>query len=252
MEEDALEGKKQASHFRRMIITGVLTLIPLWITWFVMKLLFVTLSEIGSPVVRAASHWIRDFAPILSTWLLSPWVEDLFSVFLSLLALYFLGLLATVVVGKQVIRAIEELISKIPFVQTLYGASKKLIQSLQSDPEKLQRVVMISFPHEGMKALGFVTASLKDKDNGQELAAVYVPTTPNPTSGYLEIIPSDQLVPTDMSIEEAMTFIISGGTISPENIAYTLSNPASPGMGEPKPDKPESDNAETLSSSPKK
>ncbi len=220
MEEEALEVKNQGSHFRRMIITGVLTLIPLWITWFVMELLFVTLSEIGAPVVRATSHWIKDFAPILSKWLLSPLVQDLFSVFLSLLALYILGLAATVVVGKQVIRIIEGFIAKIPFVQTLYGSSKKLIQSLQSDPEKLQRVVMISFPHNGMKVLGFVTASLKDKENGQELAAVYVPTTPNPTSGYLEIVPADQLVSTDMSIEEAMTFIISGGTISPESIAF--------------------------------
>ncbi len=221
METPEPQPKKQGSHFRRMIITGILTMIPLWITWLVLEIMFVTLSEIGGPSVRTASHWLRDSAPALSRWLQLPWVTDLFAVLLSLLALYLLGLTATFVLGKQLIRIIEKIIAKIPFVQTVYGSTKKLIQSLQSDPEKLQRVVMISFPHSGMKALGFVTASLKDKDSGQELAAVYVPTTPNPTSGYLEIVPADQLVPMDMSVEEAMTFIISGGTISPETIAYS-------------------------------
>jgi uncharacterized membrane protein len=113
------------------------------------------------------------------------------------------------------------LITKIPFVQTVYGSTKKLIQSLQTDPGKLQRVVLIDFPSKEMKAIGFVTAMLKDKVSGEALAAVYVPTTPNPTSGYLEIVPADRLIPTTMTIEEAMTFIISGGTVSPETIAYS-------------------------------
>lgn len=224
METDQPE-KKQAPHLRRMLVAGILTVIPLWITWFVLKLVFVTLSEIGEPTVVAAAHALRDRAPAVSHWLLLPWVEDLFSVLLTLLALYLLGLGATFVIGKRIIRLFEEIITRIPFVQTVYGSTKTLIESLRQDPEKLQRVVMIEFPSSEMKTIGFVTAMIKDAATDEELAAVYVPTTPNPTSGYLEIVPTKKLIATDMSIEEAMRFIISGGTVSPESVAYSKSKP---------------------------
>jgi uncharacterized membrane protein len=73
-----------------------------------------------------------------------------------------------------------------------------------------------------MKTIGFVTAMLKDSDTGEDLAAVYVPTTPNPTSGYLEVVPANRLVPTSLSMEEAMSFIISGGTSAPEELRFNL------------------------------
>jgi len=74
-----------------------------------------------------------------------------------------------------------------------------------------------------MKTVGFVTQTMIDEDTGQKLAAVYVPTTPNPTSGYLEIVPVEHLVSTDWSMDEAMTFIISGGAVAPERLNYTQS-----------------------------
>ena len=82
-------------------------------------------------------------------------------------------------------------------------------------------MVLIDFPHKEMKSVGFVTRILQDERTGQELAAVYVPTTPNPTSGYLEIVPVDRLTPTDWTVDEAMTFIISGGAVSPDKIPFS-------------------------------
>ena len=93
-------------------------------------------------------------------------------------------------------------------MQTIYGSTKKLLSVLQQKPEKLQRVVLIEFPSPEMKTVGFVTRIMKDQTSGKELAAVYVPTTPNPTSGYLEIVPVEKLISTDWTVEEAMTFII--------------------------------------------
>ena len=110
-------------------------------------------------------------------------------------------------------------------ITTVYGATKQLIQAFQRKPEGgLQRVVLIEFPHRQMKAVGFVTTTFVDEATGIDLAAVYVPTTPNPTSGYLEIVPIDTLVSLDWTMDEAMTFIISGGTVSPGRIRF--SNPA--------------------------
>jgi uncharacterized membrane protein len=82
-------------------------------------------------------------------------------------------------------------------------------------------VVLIEFPSPEMKTVGFVTRTMQDKSSGKQLAAVYVPTTPNPTSGYLEIVPVDKLVSTEWTIDEAMNFIISGGAVAPDNVPYT-------------------------------
>ena len=111
--------------------------------------------------------------------------------------------------------------NSVPVVQTIYGSTRKLIQSLQQEPTQIQRVVLIEFPSPGMKAVGFVTHVLRDEGTGEELAAVYVPTTPNPTSGYLEIMPIGGVTATDWSVDEAMTFIISGGVVSPDHIHFS-------------------------------
>src|SRR5690606_12989928 len=105
----------------------------------------------------------------------------------TLLALYILGFAASRVLGRRLLGAFERLIARIPLAHTIYSGSKKLMSMLQTRPEGTQRVVLIDFPSPGLKAVGFVTRVFRDAD-GAELAAVYVPTTPNPTGGYLEIV----------------------------------------------------------------
>jgi uncharacterized membrane protein len=140
-----------------------------------------------------------------------------------------LGWLANRVIGKRLIELIEQLIGRIPFVQTIYGSTKKLLTVLQQKPGgDVQRVVLIEFPSSEMKTVGLVTRILKDETTGRELAAVYVPTTPNPTSGYLEIVPVERLISTDWTMEQAMTFVISGGAVAPEHIHYFNNAPAKP------------------------
>jgi uncharacterized membrane protein len=95
-----------------------------------------------------------------------------------------------------------------------------LLEALQTKPDGTQRVVLIDFPSPEMKTIGLVTRVLKDARTGEEVAAVYVPTTPNPTSGYLEIVPVSKLTPTDWSVDQAMAFIISGGAKSPESLRF--------------------------------
>jgi uncharacterized membrane protein len=138
-----------------------------------------------------------------------------------LLSLYGLGWLANRVVGKRLLSAVDALIDRIPLVKAIYGGTKKLLSVLQTKPDGAQRVVLIDFPHRQMKVIGFVTRVIREEGTGRELAAVYVPTTPNPTSGYLEIVPVEFLTPTDWTVDQAMAFIISGGAVSPEEIPFT-------------------------------
>lgn len=208
-------------HAQRYLITGIITVIPIWLTWIVFEFFFRQLSEVGRPGVRALSKAVEKYQPDMAQWFLQPWFQSLVAVLLTILALYLLGWLTSKVIGKRLLAIMDWMIERIPVVQTVYGAIKKLLSALQQKPDQVQRVVLIEFPSPHMKAVGFVTRVLKDELTGQELAAVYVPTTPNPTSGYLEIVPIDKLVSTDWTIDEAMTFIISGGAVAPDNIRYT-------------------------------
>lgn len=208
-------------HIQRYMITGVLTLVPLWITWVVFDFILRQLSKLGTPWVRALSKTLEKGWPSVAQWLLEPWFQSTVAILLTLVSLYVLGWLATRVIGKRLIGVFDAIIERIPLVQTIYGAVKKLLAAVQQKPDRVQRVVLIEFPTPEMKTVGFVTRVLRDEHTGQELAAVYVPTTPNPTSGYLEIVPIERVVSTDWTIDQAMTFIISGGAVAPDEIHYS-------------------------------
>lgn len=215
--------RKVAPHIQRYLIAGVLTVIPIWITWLVFEFFLKQLSNLGRPWVRAITRAVEQYIPGIGVWFPAPWLESALAIVFTILFLYILGLVASRVVGKRTIAAFDALINRIPFVTTVYKSTKVLISAIQKKPEKVQRVVLIPFPTPEMKTVGFVTRVLHDKDTGQELAAVYVPTTPNPTSGYLEIVPLSQVISTDWSIDEAMTFVISGGAVAPDGINYSKS-----------------------------
>ena len=208
-------------HIQRYLFAGIITVIPIWITWLVFDFFFSRLSELGRPSVRALADLLQRQQPGSFSWLLAPWFQSILAIVFTLLALYGLGWVASRVIGKRILGLVDRLINRIPVIQSVYGSIKKLLSALQQKPDKVQRVVLIEFPTKDMKTVGFVTRILKDKHTGQELAAVYVPTTPNPTSGYLEIVPLDQLISTNWSIDEAMSFIISGGAVAPERINYS-------------------------------
>ena len=203
---------------RRYILAGLLTIIPLWITWLVLRFLFQLLAQAGEPSIR----WIAAKLPdSLQTLIESPLFTNLFSILLVVLALYGIGRLTTVVVGRRVLGFLEAVLAKIPLVNVIYGAVKKLVTVLQEKPGGgLQRVVLIDFPSPEIKTVGFVTRVLKDTNTGLDLAAVYVPTTPNPTSGYLEIVPLERVTSTEWTLDEAMAFIMSGGAVAPDTMNY--------------------------------
>lgn len=203
----------------RYMITGVFTVIPILVTWIIFQFLFNLLSEIGTPAIKM----LAEIFPSLADWITNPWFLSIIGVVFTLVVLYLLGLIATFVIGKRIIAAFDYLINKLPVVKVIYSAIKKLVVTLQQKPTNAQRVVLIEFPSPAMKTVGLVTQVFTDDDTGEKLAAVYVPTTPNPTSGYLEIIPLDKLISTNWSLDEAMTFIMSGGAVAPDKINYSKS-----------------------------
>jgi uncharacterized membrane protein len=206
---------------QRLFLTGVLTLLPLWLTWIVVKFVFVLLSDTSRPLTTPLLARLAFGWPRLLGWLDQPWVQNAIALLATVLVILVAGVLAHRVFGQRLLGWFEALIARIPFASTIYGSARQLLDILQTKPDGTQRVVLIDFPHDQMKSIGFVTRVLKEHGTGRELAAVYVPTTPNPTSGYLEIVPVEHITPTDWSVDQAMSFIISGGAVSPDAIPFS-------------------------------
>ena len=212
---------RQPPTLQRLFLTGLLTLLPLWLTWVVGKFVFVLLSDTSRPVTGLLLHRLGTHYPGVAVWLAQPWVQATIALAATLLVILLAGILAHRVIGQRLLRWVESLIARIPFASTIYGSARQLLDILQTKPDGTQRVVLVDFPHTEMKSIGFVTRVLKEQGTGRELAAVYVPTTPNPTSGYLEIVPVEKMTPTDWTVDQAMSFIISGGAVSPESIPFS-------------------------------
>jgi uncharacterized membrane protein len=206
--------------FQRLFLTGLLTLLPIWLTWVVVKFVFVLLSDTSRPLIGPLLHNLAAGNPALR-WLDDLWVQTAIALLATLGVILLSGLMARRVVGQRLLRWLEALIGRIPLASTIYGSARKLLDILQTQPDGTQRVVLIDFPHTEMKSVGFVTRILREQGTGRELAAVYVPTTPNPTSGYLEVVPVEKLTPTDWTVDQAMSFIISGGAVSPDTIPFS-------------------------------
>lgn len=212
---------RQHGTLKRYFITGLISIIPLWITWLVLSFLFNMLSGIGSPVVKWLGKQASPRFPQVAELLESEMTLSIVGVVLVVGCLFLLGWFTTNIIGRRLFQFFEGVFHRIPFVKTIYGSVKKLISVLGDKPKgDVQRVVLINFPTPEMKTVGLVTRTFRDKDTGRELAAVYVPTTPNPTSGYLEIVPVANLISTNWTLDEAMTFIVSGGAISPDEINF--------------------------------
>jgi uncharacterized membrane protein len=153
-------------------------------------------------------------------------------VLLVLAFLYVLGKATGHVLGQRLIRLFEAAIGRIPVVDSIYRATKRFLSVAGNTGTTERRVVLIEFPSPDMKTIGLVTRVLRASDTGEELAAVYVPTAPNPTSGYIEIVPLSKVVFTDWTFDQAMSFVVTGGSNAPDTIAYaTKGDPNRPVAG---------------------
>ncbi len=203
----------------RRMASGMLVLVPVGVTLLVMRWLFRVGARQLRPVVESITSGLERWA-----WIAAQppaWVDFyvyLLTILLLLLLLYLIGLLGQYLVGRRLIKAWESIWMKIPLAGTIYGATKQVTEAL-SQPEgaAFKSVVVVDFPYPGSKAIGFVTGYVED-GAGQKFAKVLIPTTPNPTTGFLELIPLDRMFITGLTVEEGFRMIISGGIVSPEDL----------------------------------
>lgn len=208
---------------KRYFLTGLLVITPIWGTVLVLKTLFVTVDGILGNVV----------AKVLTP---ESYVPGLGIITLVLLILA-TGLLAANFIGGQVVRMWEELLHRVPVVRGIYSTLKSMMDILSfTEREKYNRVVLIQFPKDGNYCFAFVTGMTRGEIQAvspSPLLNVYVPTSPNPTSGYFLLVPEREVVPLDMSVDEAMKLIVSGGLYSPAQ-PLTVGGVAPPPANAPK------------------
>ncbi len=193
-----------STSFKRYFLTGLLVVTPIWGTVLVLKTLFVTVDS------------------ILGNMLAEVVTKDYYVPGLGILTLLFLilfaGFMGTNYLGGRLVKRWEEFLERVPVVRGIYATLKSMMDILSfKQRKKYNKVVMIQFPKDGNYCLAFVTGETRDEVQAlapEPLVHVYVPTSPNPTSGYFLLVPEREVVAVDMSVEEAMKLIVSGGLYS--------------------------------------
>jgi uncharacterized membrane protein len=204
---------------KRSLLSGILVLAPFTITLLIIFWLFSQLRRLIRPLVVQLLSMVMDL----------PGAGDVPPIYLKILViiatilillviLYLLGMIGTRVMGKRLIGFIEDLIKRVPLAGSLYGASKQVVEAFGgTDKPAYKSVVLVEFPKAGCKALGFLTGFVVlNKKN--RYAKVVIPTSPNPTTGFFELFPADQIEEVKITVEEAFKMILSVGLISPDSI----------------------------------
>jgi len=199
---------------QRSILAGVITIGPLFVTYLVFSFLLETLAKAGLPAVQLLASVFPQ------AWLRQPWMQSALAIVLTLAVLYIVGRLTSLVIGREALNLFEALLERLPFVAKVYTSVRQLLDSMSAQKESSQRVVLVDFPIVGHKSVGFLTRTFTDSTTGEELASVLLPNAINPTSAFLQILPLEQVTETDLSMEMAMSMIMTGGAVGPEAIKF--------------------------------
>jgi uncharacterized membrane protein len=193
-------------YLRRYFITGLLVIIPIWGTYLVLSALLRFLEGF-------LGNFLKDFGRF---YFPGMGIVALFAFILLV------GVLTTNFIGRKIMALWEETMKKVPLVRSVYSVFKNVVDTVSLHGEEhFRRVVLLEFPREGMYSIGFVTGVMRGEVQNlteERIINVFVPTTPNPTTGYFLFVPESKLVPLSMSVEDGMKIVISGGLYVPTTI----------------------------------
>ena len=196
--------KSLLSSLRNNFIAGVVVLIPIGITLY-LTVFLINVSSKLIPKEINPNHYLPYNIPGLE-------------ILIAVLLITIIGWLSLSFIGKRLFNLFESVLNKIPIIRTVYSAVEQLIETFTKSKSDKKTVVLIEYPRKGVYAVGFATkentGEIKKKV-GKELINVFVPTTPNPTSGFLLMFPKDEVIYLDLSFEEASKFIVSAGSFNP-------------------------------------
>ena len=191
---------------RTQFLTGVLVIVPIGAAVLILRWLFFSIDNILQPVAKS---------------LLGYTVPGL-GFGITVVLIYLTGVVATSVIGRRLIRYGESLLSRVPLFRYLYTGIKQIMESFATPREAgFLQVVLVEFPKKGMRVIGFVTSESR-VESGEKLITVFIPTSPNPTSGYLEIVRENDVIRTNISVDDALKMVLSAGKVSLQEVTDRL------------------------------
>ncbi len=210
--------KSFGAYLRRTFLAGLLIMIPLFVTYVLVAFLFNLFSGAGTPIVKGAVQllglgWLEGEA-----WF--AFAIPAANLLLTFFVIFLLGLVGTNVLGRRALGAFDALLFRLPIVKSVYGATKQLVDTFRdSSRGSFQKVVLVEYPRPGVWTMGLVAAERPDSaglSQSKRMLSVFIPTTPNPTSGMLVLVPKESAVEIDYAVEDAFKFVISAGIVGDE------------------------------------
>jgi uncharacterized membrane protein len=197
---------------RNYLLAGLIVLLPAVVTIYIFWWLFQFIDGLAGSMLALFTNrripglgFVIIFALVLGT-----------------------GLLTTNIIGRSLVSFWENLIFKIPLVSSTYKMIKQVVEAIGADQEAFQRVVLLEWPRKGVYVIGFVTGETRgevQEKTVEDVLNVFIVTTPNPTTGFLHLVPKSEVIPLDMSVEDGLKMVISGGIVTPDYHGETTGNP---------------------------
>jgi len=187
-----------AKQLRNKFFLGLLVIVPVSATIWLLIWVFNGIDNILQPIIK--SVWGHPVPGV--------------GFGIIILLIFLAGIIASNVIGKRIIVFGETLLNRVPLVRQVYGGIRQVLRSFVAPGETgFTQVVFVEFPRKGMRSIAFVTNKLYTK-SGDQLFTIFIPTAPNPTTGFLQIVKEDEIVPTDITVEDALRMVVSAGTVS--------------------------------------
>ena len=202
---------------------------PALLTLAAVKWLFGTISSFTDTLLFFLKYCHLDSKDIYENGQSGSmfWYWSLLALVLAIILISSVGVLARYYIGKRIIEWLDVAMMNVPFLNKIYGAIKQLNDAFSGNKNSFKTVVLVEFPREGMYSVGFLTSEQRaevQQKTKEKVVAVFIPTTPNPTSGFLVLVPEDKVTKLDMSVADGIKYIVSLGSIAPENLPRKSEN----------------------------
>jgi len=210
------------ARWRASFFTGLAVALPALLTLAVVKWLFGTISSFTDTLLFFLPH-VLDPKAVYENGQNGAmfWHWSLLALMLAVILISTIGVLARYYIGKRMIEWLDVAMMNVPIMNKFYGAIKQVNEAFSGNKNSFKTVVLVEFPREGMYSVGFLTseqhAEVQQKTK-EQVVAVFIPTTPNPTSGFLVLVPEEKVTKLDMSVADGIKYIVSLGSISPEHL----------------------------------
>lgn len=215
-------------HMQSVFIGGFVVLIPLLVTLYILSFIYHFATGFSYPVAQwiLKSNVVGHVAHI-DTSRAAGYLAPVLAVLLTAGFIYLIGVLSTFVIGRQILNALDRFIENLPLLKGIYGTTKQVIGVFRQSGggAGFQRVVLVEFPRMGLWTIAFVTNEITDTSRGEKYVTIFIPMTPNPTSGFFQMVREHDVRNTDWTVDQGIKIVLSGGLLAPTELNFGNTTP---------------------------